>query len=537
MTNYLTKVFRKTVPQLELGSVAYPVNDWTRLERFLIFADEGGSYNARKQDLTLERAEAVRRCLEQDALRTVSMIVGISESGRAPSNNPSLFALAMSASFGSEAARSASLAAVTRVVRTGADLLHFASFIDGMRGWGRGLRRAVARWYIAQPLEQVAYHVASSEQCSGWSHRDLLRMAHPKAEGERDALFRWLVKGRFDGKEPAEIEQGDLRLVGALEHVRRAESATEVANLIRVQGLTREMVPAEYLDRGEVWEALLERMPLRAMVQHLTTLAGLGLIAPNAESTERVAARLRSPWATRKSKLQPLAVLAALLTYKTGRDARGRHWTPSPDVVDALQTGFHLALGNAAQTGKRLYLAVDVSASMGWGQVAGVPGFTPRLAAAAMAMIVVHAERECYVAAFVDRNGGPIRQQYLGLSDTQMTPVDVAKCDSLADTCQKLDTLPFGATDCGLPMRDALDREMPVDTFVVLTDCETWYGRIHPVQALRQYREKTGIAAKLVVVGMAANGFRIADPEDAGMLDIIGFDAATPELIADFASS
>jgi len=38
----------------------------------------------------------------------------------------------------------------------------------------------------------------------------------------------------------------------------------------------------------------------------------------------------------------------------------------------------------------------------------------------------------------------------------------------------------------------------------------------------------------LVVVAMASNGFSIANPEDAGMLDVVGFDAATPALIADF---
>ncbi len=56
---------------------------------------------------------------------------------------------------------------------------------------------------------------------------------------------------------------------------------------------------------------------------------------------------------------------------------------------------------------------------------------------------------------------------------------------------------------------------------------------MHPVQALRTYREKTGIAAKLVVVGLVSNGFSIADPEDPGMLDVVGFDTAAPALIAD----
>jgi 60 kDa SS-A/Ro ribonucleoprotein len=45
---------------------------------------------------------------------------------------------------------------------------------------------------------------------------------------------------------------------------------------------------------------------------------------------------------------------------------------------------------------------------------------------------------------------------------------------------------------------------------------------------------ETGIPARLVVVGMASNGFTIADPADGGMLDVVGFDAATPRLIAEF---
>jgi len=85
-----------------------------------------------------------------------------------------------------------------------------------------------------------------------------------------------------------------------------------------------------------------------------------------------------------------------------------------------------------------------------------------------------------------------------------------------------------------LPMLYALGKDLKVDAFVVYTDSETWAGKIHPVQALREYRRKTGIAAKLVVAGMVSNGFSIADPNDAGMLDAVGFDAAAPAVIADF---
>jgi 60 kDa SS-A/Ro ribonucleoprotein len=90
-------------------------------------------------------------------------------------------------------------------------------------------------------------------------------------------------------------------------------------------------------------------------------------------------------------------------------------------------------------------------------------------------------------------------------------------------------------TDCALPMLYALEKRLAIDLFVIYTDNETWAGTIHADEALRRYRERTGIRAKLVVVGMTSTGFTIADPNDAGMLDVVGFDAASPALIASFA--
>ena len=66
--------------------------------------------------------------------------------------------------------------------------------------------------------------------------------------------------------------------------------------------------------------------------------------------------------------------------------------------------------------------------------------------------------------------------------------------------------LPFGGTDCALPMLYAQAQEREVDTFVIYTDSETWAGSVHPAQALREYRQRMGISSKLVVVGMVSNG-------------------------------
>jgi 60 kDa SS-A/Ro ribonucleoprotein len=99
----------------------------------------------------------------------------------------------------------------------------------------------------------------------------------------------------------------------------------------------------------------------------------------------------------------------------------------------------------------------------------------------------------------------------------------------------KVSNLPFGRTDCALPMVWALRKGMEIDHFCVYTDNETWAGTIHPHQALAKYRRKTGIPARLSVVGMTATDFTIADPEDPGSLDVAGFDSAVPSLLGGFA--
>ncbi|ETW93663.1 MAG: hypothetical protein ETSY1_38215 [Candidatus Entotheonella factor] len=189
-------------------------------------------------------------------------------------------------------------------------------------------------------------------------------------------------------------------------------------------------------------------------------------------------------------------------------------------MIDALDAAFYATFDNVTPTRKRWVLALDVSASMGWGNIAGVPGLSPRVASAAMALIQAATEPENTIVAF----------------STTMRPLSLSPRQRLDDVVKQVQKIPMGGTDCALPMVWAMDNHVAADVFVIYTDNETWHGNIHPAQALSQYRASMGIDAKLVVVGMVANSFSIADPNDAGMLDCVGFDTATPQLISDFAT-
>src|SRR5688572_21583959 len=96
----------KQVPN-SAGGFAYALDDWSRLDRWLILGAEGGTYYTGERKLTQENAQCVQRCLDLDPVRVVARIVEISVSGRAPKQNPAIFALAMAASQQSEASRKA----------------------------------------------------------------------------------------------------------------------------------------------------------------------------------------------------------------------------------------------------------------------------------------------------------------------------------------------------------------------------------------------------------------------------------------------
>lgn len=496
--------------QNNAGGFGFTVSDWDRLARFLILGVDAGTYYVDPRPLALDNVGVIRRCLDADPKRTVDTIVEISDAGRAPKNDPAIFALAVATAHPD--ARAHALDSLGKVCRIGTHLFHFAQFAEAQRGWGRAMRRAVGRWYQGD-LDKLAYQTVKYRQRDGWSHADLLRLAHPIAPTpEHHALYRFML-GRPEGELPR-LAEGYLKMT-------QAKNTTEAAELVLEYRLPWEAVPTN-LRGGDVWDCLLSTgsLPLGAMVRNLGVMTAKNVLTPLSRATADVTAKLSDMAAIRKARLHPITVLNALITYSKGQGIQGKlMWTPTSQVIDALDAAFYSSFQTVEPTGKRTLLGLDVSGSM---SMASIPGaaFNARAGSTAMAMVTAAVEPNLVTMAFTGR----------------FIPIDVSPRRRLDDQMHALSQLPFGRTDCSIPMLWALERQMPIDTFIIYTDNETWAGRMHPHEALRRYRDALGIDARLIVVGMTSTGFTIADPKDKGMLDVVGFDSAAPSVMSGFSA-
>lgn len=538
------------------GGFSFVVSPWDQLDRFLILGTEGGTYYVGERELTKANAQNVLRLIAQDGIRVVNRVVEISDAGRAPKNDPALFVLALASAADSEATRKAALDALPKVARIGTHLFHFAAFVDGVRGWGRALRRAVGNWYLDMPLDRLANQAIKYQQRDGWSHRDMLRLGHPKTDdAARDAVLRWMVGGldnvgAKDYVRGSAVLEDEVRLaradasailhpqILAFEDAKRATSAKEIIKLIVDHNLPREAIPTQFLNDAKVWEALLNNMPLTAMIRNLGKMSSVGLLTSMSAAEKLVKSKLSDGDVLRKARVHPIAILAAMKTYGQGRGFKGSlTWNPVRGVVDSLDQAFYASFGNVTPTGKNTLLALDVSGSMGGAAIGSIPGLTARDASAAMALITANVESSYEFIGFTGGRSSGYGRRKANVQDSG--PVSILKISPrqrLDDVIETISGLPFGSTDCSLPFEWALDNKLPVESFAVYTDNETYMGRQAPSQALRAYRQKTGIPAKSAVVGMTATSVTIADPKDAGMLDVVGFDTAAPQIMSDFFS-
>lgn len=495
------------------GGFVFEVSDKERLTRFLILGSLGGTYYVGETKLTDEITQFLTSIARDVEAVDYIIDVATAQPVRAPTPDHAIYALAVMVARGTPEVRARALGALGRVCRIPTHLFSFLSAykaLDG--GMGRSVQRALQKWYQDKGVSQLSYHALKYQSRDGWSNRDVLRLARPTPKTPaQESVFKWIVTGETPDATNEYLLDGHRLL--------RDSSVTEAEAiaLIHKHGFTHEMVPTQFQASKEVMNALFQAMPIGASLRKLGQLTALGLLDVKSDNEKILLERLAQENLIR-GRIHPLNMYVAQRTYASGQGNRGdKIWTPNHKIVSALEEAFYDCFGTVEPTGKRFLIGVDCSASMTWGNPGKMP-MNYMEAAALMAMLPVRTEESAEVMAF----------------STEMRKVNFTKNTTLSNAAQNL--LEFGGrgTNCALPMIYALKNKIPVDVFAVYTDNETWAGSMHPVQALKEYRQKMGIPAKLMVHAFAPTKFTIADPTDPGMMDLVGIDSATPQIVAEF---
>ncbi|KAL3864375.1 hypothetical protein ACJMK2_006065 [Sinanodonta woodiana] len=526
------QIHRKQVKNA-FGGWNFQVDDMQRAQRFLIMGCEGGTYTASEQQLKRENAKSIDRLIsEGKGKELVKLIREISLEGRAAKQGSTLFGLAMCARSNDQETKKAAYECLNEVCRIPTHLFMFVKYAESESngtGWGRAHRRAINKWYeeLAEDRPvKLAELITKYKKREDWSHRDLFRLSHIKPKNDcLKVITRFVIKGLEEAKKLQEDLGNDdkmQKVIAFLEATEKARKCTDeviMIHLIEKHNLVREHVPTPLLNSNKVWEALLERMPSTAMIRNLGKMTSMGLLDSGSEYEKAIVNRLNDVETLKKARVHPFNVLVALNQYKKGKGDKGHLvWSPNENVTIGLDSAYYLSFKAVEPTGKRYLLAIDVSGSMNV-PCMGTQSLTCRDAASAMMMVTLRTEDNCEVVAF----------------SHELRPFEVSKEDRLDDVIAKTDKIPFGGTDCALPMLYAMEKKKKIDVFIVYTDNETWYGKVHPFKAIQDYRLKSEIFnAKLIVVGLSSNGFTIADPDDPNMLDIVGFDSGAIQVMNKF---
>lgn len=500
------------------GGFTFALDNWGVLDRFIVIGSEGGNYYAGQKEVTKQSFDVVKKCIKEDGVRAVARAVEYSVEGRAPKNDPAIVVLALAASLGNAETQAAAYEALPKVCRIGTHLFTFVALLNELGKWNAAAKRGVAKWYTERQTNRLAVQLLKYQSRNGWSHADVLRLAHAKpANPEQDALFHWVTKDKAH-KEGLTLP----KLVLDVEELNCAVNAKSVISLINGNSdVSWEMVPTQFLSNSDVLSTLLPNMGLTALIRQLGKLTAAGVIAPLSAGSKLAIAKLSNAEDIKKARVHPITILQALKQYTIGHGEKGSlSWKADQRVVDALNDAFYAAFSNVEDTGAGILMGVDCSGSMFSTKVNGSPNLNAAEVAAVMAMGILRNQSNYWIGGF----------------NTQMKELKISpsmRLDAVMDVMRKFS---WGGTDCAQPMLHAMKSNMSgVDLFVTITDNETWAGSVQPPQALRDYRKKFTATAKNVVIGTSVSSFSIADPKDAGMLDIAGFDSAAPQIIADFA--
>lgn len=249
------------------GGFVWIVDDLKRFHRFLILGSELPTFYIGDKRLGRENAKAIFRLIDSGrGVEVVEVITKFSVEGRTAKQGPIMFSLAICARSGDLKTKQKAYEVLSKVCRIPTHLFTFIDYCEKLSapttGWGRAHRNGIKKWYTSKAPMKLAMDVTKYQKREGWSHVDVARLTHVKAENEATkCVLRYVVKG-FEAMLTAFPESNDcneeikkvVHFLKAVEEMKTLTTDNEerIAELILNEHLVREHIPTTCLSSKKV---------------------------------------------------------------------------------------------------------------------------------------------------------------------------------------------------------------------------------------------------------------------------------------------
>jgi 60 kDa SS-A/Ro ribonucleoprotein len=276
------------------------------------------------------------------------------------------------------------------------------------------------------------------------------------------------------------------------------------------------VIPSLTKTTPAVWEQLLYNAPYMNLLRNLQTFTRHGVFAQEANVRYAVE-RLTDPTAIKRARVLPFRFYTAWQQYRCGDN-------PDSRLADALREALELSFCNMPTLGThRVCIGTDVSGSMS--------GCVSEKSATRYIDVA-----GVFTGALLKR----CQDRVIPLPfDTGVhSDCGLSARDDILVTADKIARFCGGGTAVGAPVQYLLDREIPVDAFIGITDNVDWaygagYGcRGSFLDLWRDYREKVAPQAQAFLVTIAPYGELVAPAGEPGVHFIYGWSAEVLRYIA-----
>ncbi|XP_014661593.1 PREDICTED: 60 kDa SS-A/Ro ribonucleoprotein-like isoform X2 [Priapulus caudatus] len=494
------------------------------INRFLCYGNEYPSYCPRFTKLTLAKTPHLKDMIEDEkrANEVIAEIGRFSLQGSSVNRHALIFALAACAHSKSPSAKHGAYALLPRILLDSSELFTFIDYATTLSaptsGWGHGQRNSILNWYKNRSAVELGALVCKGKSRLKWTHRDVLRLIHPKATNDGYDT----VKKTYAESDSTEV-QTLLKYFYGVNEVKHTTDHQVAARFIEEHILTSAQVPTTLYTSKEVWGALAQTMNYVELLNHLGKMTAIGVLEEDSPFTSNILVRITDSELIRESKIHPVEIANLLKMYECGHVSTMSklNWIPYMPVMEALTNALHTSFELLVPTDKTYCVAVDIAGSSTAGREHGV--VTTHISTITAAMVTALVRKEPEVAVFV-------------FHSKEIQPISTNKSMSVENIASLLTPHITGGTDPSKPLTWATEQKTAFDVFLILSDL-LQLSNDNTKEALKEYRAAVNPDAKLLVCGMKKNTmmFKTADYNDAGMLDIVGFDERCPQLIAEFA--